>query len=178
MGGVGTGDLDGARRGKKLGFIPHYHNRITVVNKAGISAPTVAFGEDPSLFPPWASPHHLKKKKIYPLFPPFMSLARLQQGAQRTHMHTDRHKLLVCVMCACMCALMAGQCLSVQQAAWPAHQKGLHLHNSNKTLSAPCPSLTHPSFHLFCHPAFLSTPSPHHFNLSILPSCLFLLPVY
>lgn len=54
---------------KKLGFIIHYHNRITVVNKAGISAPMVAFGKDPSLFPLRASPHCLKKKKIYPLFP-------------------------------------------------------------------------------------------------------------
>ena len=54
--------------GRKLGFILHYHNRITVANKAGISAPTVAFGEDPSLFPPRAGPRRLKKKKIYPLF--------------------------------------------------------------------------------------------------------------
>lgn len=66
-GGVGTGDLDGARRGRKLGFILHYHNRITVANKASISAPTVAFGEDPSLFPLRAGPRCLKK--IYPLFP-------------------------------------------------------------------------------------------------------------
>lgn len=76
-----TRNWNGARRRRKLGFILHYHNRITVANKAGISAPTVAFGEDPSLFPQRASTRRLKKEKIYPSVPLSGTFARLQQGA-------------------------------------------------------------------------------------------------
>lgn len=54
---------------RKLESILHCINGITVANKAGISAPMVAF-RDPFLFPLQASPHHLKKREITPPAPP------------------------------------------------------------------------------------------------------------
>lgn len=142
-----------------------------MVNKAGISAPMVAFGKDPSLFPLWAAPHCLKKKKIYPLFPLSWALPDCNKGLN-WHTHTDLHKhtqrahcarLCVCVVVhVCMCTLAAGRCLSIQQAAWPAHQKGLHLHNSNTHWTKLCqhtapPVSTHPStFSVILLSTFLS----------------------
>lgn len=61
--------LQGCKKeGRKLGFILHFHNRIKKANKAGISAPMVAFGEAPSPFPPQGQPSLLKEKKTCPLF--------------------------------------------------------------------------------------------------------------
>lgn len=131
---------------EKLGFI-HYHNRITVVNNAGISAATVAFGDNPSLFPLRADPCCLKKKKICPLFPLLWAFPDCNKGfnwhtqsCTRTHRAGFLH-MFACAMHDCMCAPMAVRCPSIQQVAWPAHQEGLHLHNFNKTLSAPSSSL-------------------------------------
>lgn len=120
-GGVGTGGLDGARRGRKLGFILHYHNRITVANKASISAPTVAFGEDPSLFSSAGRPSLFKEN--LPFVPPFMSLAGLQQGAQRTHTHTHRaaqtHAACWSHIRVCVCNARLHVCTH----GWPVPQR-------------------------------------------------------
>lgn len=50
---------------RKLESILQCKNGITVVNKAGIRAPPVAFGEDPSLFPFKVGHHHLKKRTSF-----------------------------------------------------------------------------------------------------------------
>lgn len=95
---------DGARRRRKLGFILHYHNRISAANKAGISAPTVAFGEDPSLFPLQAGPRHLKKKKIYSLFPLSWALPDCNKGLNGhtcTQTCTNTHSMPLAHACVC-----------------------------------------------------------------------------
>lgn len=146
-------ELGWNKKAEKLGFITHYHNRITVANKAGLSAPMVAFGKDPSLFPLWAGPCCLKK--IYPLFPLSRALPDCNKRLDWhtwTQTCTSTHSMLIASGCVCL-HVHTHVWPVPQHSAWPAHQKGLHLHNSNKILSAPCPSLVHPPFHFFCHPA-------------------------
>lgn len=62
-----SGDHMSAER--KLEFILQCNNGITVVNKAGIWAPTMAFSEDSSLFPFQVGHHHLKKRTSTPTPP-------------------------------------------------------------------------------------------------------------
>lgn len=70
------------RQVRKLESILHCNNGITVVNKAGIRAPTVAFAEDPSNFPFRVSHHHLKKRTSTPTPPKF-------SGHLCMHVHTS-----------------------------------------------------------------------------------------
>lgn len=141
--------LDQGGGGRKQGFIPHYHNGIRAVDKGGISAPTVAFGEDPSLFPALAGPCRLKKRGKSTLCEPlFIRPARsLQQLA-----HRNTHTFPCVSMCICVFPLGAGE------TACPARRGDYIYISPSKRCERP--SAGRP---VFCSSLYVQT---HHFHFS------------